>query len=127
MAPSHGAGGLDVALTLVSAPAGNGKSVLVSQWVEQLEHPSASLSLDNGRNESVAHLARVGDAGALLPMWHRARMQWDVGRVQHALVGHPRRGARQQVRPRRVRAPIRPVIWSQRYFHQYVFSRLVYY
>lgn len=39
-------GALDVSLTLVSAPAGYGKSVLVSQWVERLDRPVAWLSLD---------------------------------------------------------------------------------
>jgi len=38
--------GLDVPLTLVSAPAGYGKSVLVAQWAEQLDHHIAWLSLD---------------------------------------------------------------------------------
>jgi len=33
-------------LTLVSAPAGSGKSVLVSQWVERQELPFTWLSLD---------------------------------------------------------------------------------
>jgi len=37
---------LEVPLTLVSAPAGYGKSVLVSQWAEQLDNPIAWLSLD---------------------------------------------------------------------------------
>ena len=39
---------LEVPLTLVSAPAGYGKSVLVAQWVEQLDSPIAWLSLDAG-------------------------------------------------------------------------------
>jgi LuxR family maltose regulon positive regulatory protein len=36
----------EVPLTLVSAPAGYGKSVLVAQWAEQLDCPTAWLSLD---------------------------------------------------------------------------------
>jgi len=40
-----------VPLTLVSAPAGYGKSVLVAQWVQQLESPIAWLSLDAGDSE----------------------------------------------------------------------------
>ncbi len=39
-------GGLDLPATLVCAPAGFGKSVLVSQWCEHIEWPSAWLSLD---------------------------------------------------------------------------------
>lgn len=34
-------------LTLVSAPAGYGKSMLVSSWLEQCHHPNAWLSLDD--------------------------------------------------------------------------------
>ena len=39
-------GALEVPLTLVSAPAGYGKSVLTSDWVRQTELPTAWLSLD---------------------------------------------------------------------------------
>ena len=38
-------------LTLVSAPAGYGKSTLVSQWLEGGGHPSAWLSLDAEEND----------------------------------------------------------------------------
>ncbi|MDH3784290.1 MAG: hypothetical protein OEV00_03070, partial [Acidobacteriota bacterium] len=38
-------------LTLVSAPAGYGKSILVAQWVEQLDNPIAWLSLDASDSE----------------------------------------------------------------------------
>ena len=38
-------------LTVVSAPAGYGKSVLVSQWMEALDHPCAWLSLDENDSE----------------------------------------------------------------------------
>ena len=41
----------EVPLTLVSAPAGYGKSVLVAQWVEQLDCPIAWLSLDASDSE----------------------------------------------------------------------------
>jgi len=37
---------LDLPLTLVSAPAGYGKSTLESQWAESLDGPCAWLSLD---------------------------------------------------------------------------------
>ena len=40
-----------VPLTLVSAPAGYGKSVLVAQWAEQLDSPIAWLSLDSSDSE----------------------------------------------------------------------------
>ena len=38
--------GLETPLTLVAAPAGYGKSTLVSHWIESLDHPAAWLSLD---------------------------------------------------------------------------------
>ena len=41
----------EVPLTLVSAPAGYGKSVLVAQWVEQLDSDIAWLSLDDSDSE----------------------------------------------------------------------------
>ena len=39
-------GGIELPASLVCAPAGFGKSVLVSQWCEHIERPSAWLSLD---------------------------------------------------------------------------------
>jgi len=39
----------EVPLTLVSAPAGYGKSILAAQWVEQLNYPIAWLSLGLGK------------------------------------------------------------------------------
>jgi LuxR family maltose regulon positive regulatory protein len=38
-------------LTLISAPAGFGKTTLVSEWVEDNERPTAWLSLDEGDND----------------------------------------------------------------------------
>ncbi len=37
-------------LTFISAPAGFGKSTLASDWVQQIEHPVAWLSLDESDN-----------------------------------------------------------------------------
>ena len=42
--------GLQMPLTVVSAPAGYGKSMLVSHWVESLDRPCAWLSLDTAEN-----------------------------------------------------------------------------
>ena len=44
-------GGLDKALVLVSAPAGYGKTTLVSTWLREIGLPSAWLSLDDDDNE----------------------------------------------------------------------------
>jgi ATP/maltotriose-dependent transcriptional regulator MalT len=44
-------------LTLISAPAGFGKTTLVSEWVAGCERPSAWLSLDEGDNDPARFLA----------------------------------------------------------------------
>lgn len=38
-------------LTLLAAPAGSGKTTLVTQWLQQLDAPSAWLALDKGDNQ----------------------------------------------------------------------------
>ncbi len=43
--------------TLVSAPAGFGKTTLVSAWVAEADRPSAWLSLDEGDNDAVRFLS----------------------------------------------------------------------
>jgi LuxR family maltose regulon positive regulatory protein len=43
--------GLERTLTLISAPAGFGKTTLVSQWLHQVDLPTAWLSLDEDDNE----------------------------------------------------------------------------
>jgi LuxR family transcriptional regulator, maltose regulon positive regulatory protein len=48
--------GLDKALILVSAPAGYGKTSLVSGWVRELPIASAWLSLDEGDNDPIRFL-----------------------------------------------------------------------
>lgn len=46
----------DCKLALISAPAGYGKTTLVSAWVRQLEEPAAWLSLDESDNDPVRFL-----------------------------------------------------------------------
>jgi LuxR family maltose regulon positive regulatory protein len=46
-------------LTLVSAPAGFGKTTLVSEWVEQIAPRAAWLSLDDGDNDPARFLAHL--------------------------------------------------------------------
>jgi LuxR family maltose regulon positive regulatory protein len=48
--------GLERKLTLISAPAGFGKTTLVSQWVAGCERPVAWLSLDEGDNDPASFL-----------------------------------------------------------------------
>jgi LuxR family transcriptional regulator, maltose regulon positive regulatory protein len=49
--------GLHGKLILISAPAGFGKTTLVSEWVAGFERPSAWLSLDEGDNDPARFLA----------------------------------------------------------------------
>src|SRR5438067_7257365 len=48
--------GLHRKLTLVSAPAGFGKTTLLSEWVAFIERPAAWLSLDEGENDPARFL-----------------------------------------------------------------------
>ena len=59
-------GGLDRTLILVSAPAGYGKTTLVSRWLKETQIPSAWISLDGGDNDPVRFLQYV--LAALLPL-----------------------------------------------------------
>src|SRR5437763_2366090 len=49
--------GLHRKLTLIAAPAGFGKTTLVSEWVAFIERPIAWLSLDEGENDPARFLA----------------------------------------------------------------------
>src|ERR1700746_1390991 len=49
--------GLHHKLTLISAPAGFGKTTLVSEWLAGCERPAAWLSLDAGENDPARFLA----------------------------------------------------------------------
>src|SRR5450755_4109350 len=58
--------GLHRKLTLISAPAGFGKTTLVSAWVAFIERPTAWLSLDEGENDPTQFLAYL--VAALQPI-----------------------------------------------------------
>ncbi|WP_230202418.1 LuxR C-terminal-related transcriptional regulator [Paenibacillus ihumii] len=51
--------GLDCELTLVTAPAGYGKTTLLSEWVMTMEHSSAWVSLDQGDNDRMRFWAHT--------------------------------------------------------------------
>ena len=51
--------GLQARLTLVSAPAGFGKTTLISEWLSQSDRPSAWLSLDEQDNDPTRFLTYV--------------------------------------------------------------------
>jgi LuxR family maltose regulon positive regulatory protein len=54
--------GLHRKLTLISAPAGFGKTTLVSEWASSSERPVAWLSLDEGDNDPTRFLAYIVSA-----------------------------------------------------------------
>lgn len=58
--------GLDRVLILVSAPAGYGKTTLVSSWLQETKIPSAWLSLDGSDNDPIRFLQYL--LAALLPI-----------------------------------------------------------
>src|SRR4030042_5597310 len=51
--------GLDCKLTLISAPAGFGKTTLVSEWIANYGKPVAWLSLDKGDNDHSRFLTYI--------------------------------------------------------------------
>lgn len=48
--------GLDKALTLISAPAGYGKTTLVCNWLHDTNTPYAWISMDEGDNDPIRFL-----------------------------------------------------------------------
>ena len=48
------AGGLKTKLMLISAPAGFGKTTLVSDWIIQQDIPTAWYSIDNSDNDELS-------------------------------------------------------------------------
>jgi LuxR family maltose regulon positive regulatory protein len=77
--------GLRRNLTLVSAPAGFGKTTLVSDWLAGRHQPAAWLSLDTGENDpirfltylvaAVRHLPRTWEQGRWAPSTPRSHRQ----------------------------------------------------
>jgi LuxR family maltose regulon positive regulatory protein len=51
--------GLSRKLVLISAPAGFGKTTVVSDWIYQNKIPAAWFSLDNGDNDPVDFLSYI--------------------------------------------------------------------
>jgi LuxR family maltose regulon positive regulatory protein len=59
--------GLPGKLTLISAPAGFGKTTLVSYWLEQVSLPAAWLSLDEDDNDLARFLTLIAALQTILP------------------------------------------------------------
>jgi LuxR family maltose regulon positive regulatory protein len=51
--------GLSRKLILISAPAGFGKTTIVSDWIDQYKIPTAWFSIDNGDNDPVNFLSYI--------------------------------------------------------------------
>ena len=73
--------GLDCKVTVVSAPAGFGKTTLVTEWITQLECPSTWLSLDEGDNDPARFLSYL--VAALQKLDER------IGQVVRGLLREP--------------------------------------
>jgi len=69
-------------MTLVSAPAGFGKTTLLSDWLRQADRAAAWLSLDEGENDPVRFLAYL--IAAL------QRIDPDIGQTAQAMLYAPR-------------------------------------
>ena len=76
--------GMHHKLTLVSAPAGFGKTTLVSEWIATCERPIAWLSLDEGDNDTVRFISyliatlqtiKAGIGESLLAALHASQPQ----------------------------------------------------
>ncbi len=64
---------LKTKLTLISAPAGFGKTTLVSDWIIQQDIPAAWYSIDNSDNDAVGFLSYMITAiqGAFPWLWRK--------------------------------------------------------
>jgi len=89
-------------LTLVSAPAGFGKTTLVSDWIHQANRPAAWLSLDEGDNDPVRFWSYVTAALQTIPGFNEAgagaaflAALQTLSTQQHTSVSTPRNGAGQ--------------------------------
>ena len=68
-------------LTLVSAPAGSGKTTLVTEWLHSADRPFTWLSLDEGDNDPVRFLTY------LVAALHK--VDGDIGQAMQSLLGSP--------------------------------------
>ena len=88
--------GLEYGLVLVSAPAGYGKSTLLSAWLSQVEIPTAWLTLDEGDNDPprfltylAAALAGVAPSiGEVFDRTQNFRVQPEVDLLLTPLINH---------------------------------------
>jgi LuxR family transcriptional regulator, maltose regulon positive regulatory protein len=71
-------------LTLVSAPAGYGKSTLLSEWVSQIDLPVAWLSLEKGENNPVRFWNYFITALSTIPHLRQANLGGPIPQSLHA-------------------------------------------
>lgn len=81
--------GLRHKLTLISAPAGFGKTTLLSEWAPGLDRPVAWVSLDGGDNDPARFLTYIVAALRTIPSLGEA----DVGEAALAMLQSPERPA----------------------------------
>jgi LuxR family maltose regulon positive regulatory protein len=90
-------------LTLVNAPAGYGKSTLLTQWIQETNHPVAWLSLDSEENDPLrffSYLFRaleqinpswIAELLGLISSYHAAFLESFMRAVINILAGHSER------------------------------------
>ena len=98
--------GLQRKLTLISAPAGFGKTTLVSEWVEGIERPVAWLSLDKGENDPTRFLTYLVAALQTIAAHRSGRTCPRVGSGVAYMSGCPhtrlsRTARKQSIKPKR--------------------------
>jgi LuxR family maltose regulon positive regulatory protein len=76
-------------LTLISAPAGFGKTTLVSEWVVGCERPVAWLSLDEGDNDPIGFLAYLVAALQTLTLSKVGGITANIGKGVLAILQSP--------------------------------------
>ncbi|MDX1416399.1 MAG: LuxR C-terminal-related transcriptional regulator [Candidatus Promineifilaceae bacterium] len=81
--------GLNRKLTLISAPAGYGKTTLVVEWLRQRDQPFAWLTLDGGDNDLVRFL------DYLVASWQKVYP--NIGQTAQAILEAPQAAATEQV------------------------------
>jgi LuxR family maltose regulon positive regulatory protein len=74
-------------LTLISAPAGFGKTTLVSEWVASCERPATWLSLDEGDNDSTRFLTYLVAALQTLALPALSPVEGNAAKVGEGVLG----------------------------------------
>lgn len=78
--------GIDRKLTLISAPAGFGKTTLLSEWIHQSETPVAWISLDKGDSDPIQFIKYVITALQTLALSGVEGIEDNIGKASLSLL-----------------------------------------